>query len=42
MQPTQLTLEVAEQTVLGNAEESIRVLRELKQLGVNVAITNFV
>jgi len=41
MDPARLLLEMAEHTVLGNTDESVRVLQELKNMGVGVAINNF-
>ncbi|MDD5250380.1 MAG: EAL domain-containing protein [Rhodocyclaceae bacterium] len=39
--PARLQLEIAESTALSNVDESVRVLKELRQVGVGVTIKNF-
>jgi diguanylate cyclase (GGDEF)-like protein/PAS domain S-box-containing protein len=39
--PDQIELELTESTVMGNAEESVRTLGELKSVGVSLAIDDF-
>jgi diguanylate cyclase (GGDEF)-like protein len=39
--PQELTLEITETTLMSNAEETARRLRELKQLGIRIAVDDF-
>lgn len=39
--PSRLLLEVTENAVQGNTEESARIIKALKAMGISVAITNF-
>lgn len=39
--PARLLLDIAESAMLGNVDESIRVLKELREIGVGVTIRNF-
>jgi EAL domain-containing protein (putative c-di-GMP-specific phosphodiesterase class I) len=41
IEPSQLTLEIAETTVMRNVEASVARLQEVKQLGVHIAIDEF-
>ena len=41
IQPSALTLEMTESVTMGNAERTIRVVKELKELGVQLSIDDF-
>ncbi|HEK1769562.1 TPA: EAL domain-containing protein [Pseudomonas putida] len=39
--PHRLELEITESVLLGNSEENVRILRELKELGVSISLDDF-
>ena len=41
MEPSALNLEITESVVLGNTEDAIHKMSELKQLGINFSIDDF-